>query len=153
MPDLTKDIRTVSSSIVSTSFNTCKFVTHQIIHNVEENSQESSDGRFIYKFAWENVLRQVCKEIMKNYLLHLCKRWTGLGCVISWHLVSEGHLVLCMTIHFLNLQMTRSDIRAHIKWAVSLVTLIFLRGLCGYVWINIYSLYRPRGWLGKGMKN
>ena len=40
-------------------------------------------------------------------------------------------------------QITRSDIRPYKKWAVSLVhmvTLIFLRGLCGYVWDNILTL-------------
>ena len=50
---------------------------------------------------------------------------------------------------FRNLQITRSDIRPHIKWAaVSLVIvnghLIFLRGLCGYVWVNILILSSPR---------
>ena len=33
----------------------------------------------------------------------------------------KGHSVLCMTILLLNLQTTKSDIRPHIKWAVSLV--------------------------------
>ena len=41
-----------------------------------------------------------------------------------------------ITILFLKLQITRSDIRTHIKWAVSLVIayghFIFLGGLCGY---------------------
>ena len=32
-----------------------------------------------------------------------------------------GHSVSCMTILFLNLPITRSDIRPHIKWAVSLM--------------------------------
>ena len=46
-------------------------------------------------------------------------------------------------------QISRSDIRPHIKWAVSLVILhmitsIFLRALCGYVWVNILTL-SPRG--------
>ena len=45
---------------------------------------------------------------------------------------------------FLNLQINRSDIRPHIKWAVSLViayaTLMFLRGLYGYVRVNILTL-------------
>ena len=54
---------------------------------------------------------------------------------------------------FQNLQITRSDIRPHIKWAVSLVTaygpLIFLRGLCG---VNMLTQLPPRvvgncGWL------
>ena len=46
-----------------------------------------------------------------------------------------------MTIVFQNLQITRSNIRPHIKLAVSLVmvTLIILR-LCGYVWVNIFTL-------------
>ena len=46
-------------------------------------------------------------------------------------------------------QIIRSDIRPHIKWAVSLVILhmitsIFLRALCGYIWFNILTL-SPRG--------
>ena len=50
---------------------------------------------------------------------------------------------------FLNLQITRSDIRPHIKWAVSLVICIyghfnFPRGLCGYVWVNILIFITPR---------
>ena len=46
-------------------------------------------------------------------------------------------------------QISRSDMRPHIKWAVSLVifhmiTSIFLRALCGYIWVNILTL-SPRG--------
>ena len=46
-------------------------------------------------------------------------------------------------------QISRSDIRPHIKWAVSLVILhmitsIFLRALCVYIWVNILTL-SPRG--------
>ena len=46
-------------------------------------------------------------------------------------------------------QISRSDIKLHIKWAVSLVILhmitsIFLRALCGYIWVNILTL-SPRG--------
>ena len=54
-----------------------------------------------------------------------------------------------MTILFLNLQITRYDIRPHIKWAVSLVIaygyLICLGGLCGYVWVDMLTLSLPRG--------
>ena len=44
---------------------------------------------------------------------------------------------------------SRSEIRPHIKWAVSLVILhmitsIFLRAWCGYIWVNILTL-SPRG--------
>ena len=44
---------------------------------------------------------------------------------------------------------SRSHIRPHIKWAVSLVILhmvtsIFLQALCGYIWVNILTL-SPRG--------
>ena len=53
----------------------------------------------------------------------------------------------CMTIllNIKQVQISRSDIRPHIKWAVSLVILhmvtsIFLRALCGYVWVNILTL-------------
>ena len=46
-------------------------------------------------------------------------------------------------------QISRLDMRPHIKWAVSLVILhmitsIFLRALCGYIWVNILTL-SPRG--------
>ena len=37
-------------------------------------------------------------------------------------LSQKGHLVSCMTILVPNLQITRSDIRPHIKWVVRLVT-------------------------------
>ena len=51
-----------------------------------------------------------------------------------------GRSVSCI----LNFQITISDITPHIKWAVSLVialiTLIFLRGLCEYVSVNILTL-------------
>ena len=59
-----------------------------------------------------------------------------------------GHLVSCMIIVFSCLQITRSDIRPHVKWAVNLViaagNLIFLRGLCRCVWVNIPSLVPQR---------
>ena len=57
----------------------------------------------------------------------------------------------CMTIFFYKqVQISRSDIRLHIKWAVSLVILhvvtsIFLQGLCGYIWVNILTLSPRRG--------
>ena len=50
-------------------------------------------------------------------------------------------------------QISRSDIRQHIKWTVSLVILhmvtsIFLRALCGYIRVNILTL-SPRGVKGR----
>ena len=40
------------------------------------------------------------------------------------------------------LQITRSDIRPHVKWAVSIVIadghLVFLRSLCGYGWFLLW---------------
>ena len=52
-------------------------------------------------------------------------------------------------IFYKQVQITRSDIRPHIKWAVSLVILhmvtsIFLQGLCGYIWVNILTLSPQR---------
>ena len=45
-------------------------------------------------------------------------------------------------------KITGSDIRPHLNWAVSLVIadvcFIFLKGLCGYVWVNILTLSFPR---------
>ena len=55
-----------------------------------------------------------------------------------------GHSVSCMTILFQNLQITRSDIRSHTKWLsawwLHMVTSVFLRGLCGYIWVNILTV-------------
>ena len=53
-------------------------------------------------------------------------------------------------IFYKQVQISRSDIRPHIKWAVSLVMLhmvtsIFLQGLCGYIWVNILTLSTQRG--------
>ena len=49
---------------------------------------------------------------------------------------------------FVNLQFTRSDIRSHIKLAVSLVIpygyFDLPQGLCGYVWVNITPEGRGR---------
>ena len=47
-------------------------------------------------------------------------------------------------------QISRSDIWPHIKWAVSLVILqmvtsIFLLGLCGYIWVSILTFITPEG--------
>ena len=54
-------------------------------------------------------------------------------------------------LFYKQVQISRSDIRPHIKWAVSLVILhmatsIFLRGLCGYIWVNILTLSPQRGY-------
>ena len=47
--------------------------------------------------------------------------------------------------NFLNLQITRSDIRPHIKWAVSLGTAYGDFNLPqGFVWVNILTLSLPR---------
>ena len=52
----------------------------------------------------------------------------------------QGHSVSCMTILFLNLQITRSDIRPHIKWAVSLVIAYGHFNLPqGFVWVCMSS--------------
>ena len=53
-------------------------------------------------------------------------------------------------IFYKQVQISGSDIRPHIKWAVSLmilhmVTSIFLQGLCGYIWVNILTLSPQRG--------
>ena len=57
---------------------------------------------------------------------------------------------MCDHIFYKQVQISRSDIRPHIKWAVNLVILhmvtsIFLQGLCGYIWVNILTLSPRRG--------
>ena len=54
-------------------------------------------------------------------------------------------------IFYTQVQISRSDIRPHIKWAVSLVILhmvtsIFLQGLCEYIWVNILTLLPQRAY-------
>ena len=53
-----------------------------------------------------------------------------------------------MTILFLNLQITRSDVRPHIKWAVSLLNAYghsnLLHGYYGYVWANTLTILLQR---------
>ena len=60
-----------------------------------------------------------------------------------------GHSVSCMAILFQNSQNTRSDIRPHIKWAVSLVIacghFILPQGFVWMLYELTYSLYHPRG--------
>ena len=61
-------------------------------------------------------------------------------------------------IFYKQVQISRSDIRPHIKWAVSLVILhmvtsIFLQGLCGYIWVNILTLSPQRGIITGGGKD
>ena len=56
-----------------------------------------------------------------------------------------------------HVQISRSDIRPHIKWAVSLVILhmvtsISLQGLCGYIWVNILTLSPQRGSVYRNVK-
>ena len=59
----------------------------------------------------------------------------------------EGHSVSCMIILFLNLQITRSDIKSHIKSALRLhmVTFNLPQGFVWvqYVWANILTLSPP----------
>ena len=55
-------------------------------------------------------------------------------------------------------QISRSDIRPHIKWAVSLVILhmvtsISLQGLCGYIWVNILTLSPHRAFSAFYLQN
>ena len=55
------------------------------------------------------------------------------------------YLVSCMTILFINLQVTRSDIRLHIKWVVRLVIAYghySSSGVCVGMYGLTYSLYR-----------
>ena len=74
----------------------------------------------------------------------------GLGCLMTPGLSKDIGVMYNHT--FLNLQITRSDIRPHIKWSVwwlHMISLIFLRGLCGYIWVTILTLSHthptPRG--------
>ena len=74
--------------------------------------------------------------------------WFGLCCLMTPGLSKVNiHTFGVMYDHtfYKQVQIRRSDMRPHIKWAVSLVILhmitsIFLRALCGYIWVNILTL-------------
>ena len=55
----------------------------------------------------------------ENVYKIIIKMSTGWVCVVLWY--QTGHSVSCMNILFWKSQITRSDIRPDIKWAVSLV--------------------------------
>ena len=64
----------------------------------------------------------------------------------------QGHSVSCMTILFLNLQITRLDIRPYKKWAVSLVIAYGHFNLPReFVWVNILILSSRGECVGKCM--
>ena len=60
----------------------------------------------------------------------------GLGglCYLITPGLNKRHSVSCVTIHLLNLQITRSDIR----W-LHMVISIFLKRLWGYLWVNVFT--------------
>ena len=62
----------------------------------------------------------------------------------------------CMTILFLNLQITKSDMRPHIKLAVSLVIAYgdfnLPQGFCVGMYELTHSLYHPEGRTGHFQK-
>ena len=66
--------------------------------------------------------------------------WFGFRCLMdNWS--QYGKSVSCITILFLNLPITRSDIRPHIKWAVRLVIAYALWPYqSSYKFININKL-------------
>ena len=63
---------------------------------------------------------------------------------INWNMDIRCHIWPCF---FSCLQITKSDLRPYIKWAISLVIaaghLILLKGLCGYAWVNMLTLSPP----------
>ena len=73
----------------------------------------------------------------------------GLCCLMTPGLSKDIRCHVRMTILFLNLQITRSDIRPHIKWAVSLMIAYGHFNLPqGFVWVCglTCSLYHPQGY-------
>ena len=83
--------------------------------------------------------------------------WFGLCCLMTSGLSKD---IRCHVwpYFYKQVQISRSDIRPHIKWAVSLVILhmvtsIFLQSLCGYIWVNILTLSPQRGTNSHGRGN
>ena len=79
-----------------------------------------------------------------TYMWVACLHW--LVCVVWWNQLTWshwGHWVSCMTILFLNSQVTRSYIKTNIKWVVSLVTAYGHFNLPqGFVWVHV-GLEKP----------
>ena len=86
--------------------------------------------------------------------------WCWIGFVLFNNTWSQwGHSVSCMIIHFFS-KLANHQIRHQATHQVDgqlgdciwSVTLIFLRGLCGYIWVNILTLSPLRAeWCRKGM--
>ena len=87
--------------------------------------------------------------------MHFKGVWSGLCCLMTPGLSKD---IRCHVGPVsINLQITRSDIRSHRKWTVSLVISCvhfnFLKGLCGCTWVNTLTLSRRKGfqrWGGGG---
>ena len=94
-----------SASIVATS--TVRVKSTQVSLFVDRNPK----NRLSYNSMW-HVTPNVACGIWFCFVLFMLfhDTWSQLG-----------HSVSCMTILFLTLQITRSDIRPHMKWVVGLV--------------------------------
>ena len=70
----------------------------------------------------------------------------GMCCLMTPGLSKDIRCHVWPYFFFLNLQITRSDIRPHIKLAVNLMIANGHFNLpLGFVWVITYSLYHPRG--------
>ena len=112
------------------------------------------------------IFTSLAKEVMFLVALvclfvcgqHYSKSYERIGLVGLCCLMTPGlrtFSVMYDHTFYKQVQISRSDIRPHTKWAVSLVILhmvtsIFLRGLCGYIWVNIFTLSPQRGMNGLG---
>ena len=79
--------------------------------------------------------------------MHFNKVWSDVYCLMTPGLSKD---IQCHVGPVsINLQITKSDIRSHRKWTVSLVISCvhfnFLKGLCGYTWVNTLTLSRRKG--------
>ena len=87
------------------------------------------------------------KMVMLTEVVSLMEVWFGLCCLMTPGLSKDIGVMYDHTF-YKQVQISRSDIRPHIKWAVSLVILhmitsIFLQALFGYIWVNILT-FSPR---------
>ena len=93
---------------------------------------------FLNYYQWDSNL-QVSRFQLAGRFVYFLSIWVGVWvCCVMTPGLSKDILVSCMTILFLNLQISRS------AWWLHMATLIFHRGLCGYVWVNMLTLSPQR---------
>ena len=99
----------------------------------------TANKRIYWDWCWGETRQGYCQGQVWVWALYCCSWQLGLSKDIWCHVGSYS---------FVYLQITKSDIRPHVKWAVRLVIAYgrfksSSKGLCGYLWVNRLTLSLP----------